>query len=247
MDTVSLAVVKEVYVVSGGVQGPPGATGPAGPSGAVAGIDDTVAALNSTFSSQHILELISPFAISSFSISQTLAEMGATVTSETLNWGSNYPPDSISINNGIGAVVPATLTSYVHSGQTITTNRTYTLSMVKGGSTKTANATLSFLNQYYYGVAASQLSSEVAIKALTHALYGARGRTLTFDCSGGRYFHIAYPSRLGDATFTINGLAYSDMTKTVVSITNASGFAENYNVYYCNAIQNGAAVTLVIQ
>lgn len=244
MESLTIVTDTDIHIVAVGQQGPAGPPGPAGAPGAAAGIDDVTPSLTSSFSSQHVLELISPFSISSFSISQTLAEMGAVVTAETLNWASNYAPDTISLNNGIGAL--AASTSYVHSGQAITSARTYTLTLTKGAVTKTANATLNFLNQYYYGTYAEQSADAATLKAMTHALFGSRARALTFDCSGGKYFHIAYPTRLGDATFSINGLAYSDMTKTVVSITNASGFAENYNVYFCNVIQNGAAITLNI-
>lgn len=235
-------VHKDIAVVAAGQQGPQGPMGPGG-TGA---IDDNAVAADTTFSSQHIMELLYPFALSSFSLTPVTTEMGATVSDVHLAWATNYPPDTVSINQGIGAVTPPTNTTYDHTGQSITTARTYTITAVRNGVTKTANATVGFLNRVYYGVNATQTVDPATIKGMTNLLSGSRGRTVTFDCTGGRYFHIAYPSRLGDASFTINNISYSDVTKTVVAITNDSGFTENYNVYYCNVIQNGAAITVVV-
>lgn len=230
--------ITDTQVVAAGQQGP------AGPAGGE--IDDVTVAADTTFSSLHIMELLYPFALSSFSLTPVTTEMGATVSTVSLAWATNYPPDTVSINQGIGAITPPTNTTYDHTGQAITTNRTYTITAVRNGVTKTANATVGFQNQYYWGVHTAQTTDEAIIKAMTKTLSGSRGRTVTFDCTGGRYFHIAYPSRLGAASFSINNLTYSDVTLTVVSITNSSGFTENYNVYYCNVIQNGAAITVVI-
>ena len=233
---------KDITVVAVGQQGPQGPPGPGG-TGA---IDDNAVAADTTFSSQHIMELLYPFALSSFSASPATTEMGATVSTVHLTWATNYPPDTMSIDNGIGAITPPTNTTYDHTGQSITSNRTYTVTAIRNGVTKTANATVGFQNQVYYGVNATQTLDPATIKAMTKLLSGSRSRSINYNCSGGKFFHLAYPSRLGDASFTINNLTYSDMTKTVVAITNDSGFTENYNVYYCNVIQYGASITLVV-
>ena len=227
----------EVHVITVGEVGPPGSGGGL--------IDDNVVALDSTYSSSKIEDLLNPFALGVMSISPSTAEMGATVASVSLGWSFNKTPDTQSLNQGIGAIANNAI-AHVHSAQTITTNRTYTLTAVRSGVTKTASATVSFLNRVYYGVHPSQTTDESIIEAMTNLLSGTRSRTITFDCTGGRFFHYAYPSRLGAATFQINNLTYSDVTRTTVSFTNASGFTEDYFVYYCNVIQNGAAIPLVV-
>lgn len=230
---------KEIHVVAEGQQGPPGAGG-----GVL--IDDANPSLTTTFSGTHIMELLYPFSLSGLSISPSTSELGSTVTSVTLTWSTNYPPDTVSLDNGIGAItLPAT--SYVHSGQTITTPRTYTISAVRNGVTKTAQATTSFLNQVYWGVEVTQTTAPATIVTWNKQLSGSRSRSITYDCSGGRYFHLAYPKRLGVATFKINNLTYSDVTQSEVSVTNASGYSELYYVYYCNVIQFGSSITLVVQ
>ena len=208
-------------------------------------IDDNAVSGNTVFSSQHIYDLLYPFAITSFTVSPSSGEMGQAFTSETLNWATVGAPDTVSLNQGIGAVtLPAT--SYVHSPVNVTTNRTYTITAVKNGVTKTANASVSFLNRVYYGTYATQTTSEAIIKAMTSQLSNSRGRSITYNCSGGQYFHVAYPTRLGVATFSVGGLTYSDMTQTTINLTNAFGYMETYYVYYCNVIQYGASIPLTV-
>lgn len=229
-----------IVVIDSGTIGPPGSG-----SGACTCIDDGTVAEDSTFSSQKIMELLYPFSLNSFSIAPTTAELGNTVASVTLSWATNYPPDSVSLNSGIGAVaLPAT--SYVHSGVTITANTSYTLTAIRNGVTKTASATVAFLNRVYWGVHTAQTTDEAIIKAMSSQLSGSRARSVTYDCSGGKFFHLAYPKRLGVATFKINNLTYSDTTLTEVDITNQYGYTETYYVYFCNVIQYGASITLVV-
>jgi hypothetical protein len=208
-------------------------------------IDDDTVSDETTYSSEKIMELLYPFALNSFSLSPSPAEMGNTVATLTFNWSTNYPPDSVSINNGIGAVtLPAT--SLVVNGLNLTTNTSYTLTAIRNSVTRTSSATIAFLNRVYWGVHTSQTTDEAIITTWTSQLSGSRARSITYDCSGGRYFHLAYPSRLGAATFKINNLTYSDVTLTVVPVTNQYGYTENYNVYYCNVIQFGSSITLVV-
>lgn len=233
-----------IIVIDSGVIGPPGP--PGGGGGACDCIDDGTVSEATTFSSQHIMELLYPFALNSFSMSPTIAEMGSEVTAVTLNWSTNYPPDSITLNNGIGAVtLPAT--SYNHTGLHLTTNTSYNLTAVRNGVTKNASASLAFLNRVYWGVNPTQTTDETIIKAMQSQLSGSRARSVTYDCSGGKFFHLAYPKRLGLATFKINNLTYSDTTLTEISLTNSYGYTEQYYVYFCNIIQYGASITLVVQ
>jgi hypothetical protein len=229
---------KTSSIVTCGTQGPPGV------GGGVA-IDDDNPTLTTTFSGTHIMELLFPFALSSFSASPSVVEMGGTVTQVQFSWATNYPPDTVSINNGVGSIaLPAT--THLATGLSLTASTTFTLTATRNAVPKTANASVSFQNRVYYGVHTSQTIDENIIDAMTNLLSSTRARTITFDCTGGRFFHYAYPTRLGAAGFQINNLTYSDVTRTTVSFTNASGFTEDYYVYYCNVIQNGAAIPLVV-
>lgn len=209
-------------------------------------IDDSAAHPDKTFSSEYILNLLYPFNITSFTASPSVAELGSTVSTIGLSWATNYTPSSVSLNNGIGAITPATTTSYSHTGQTVTTDRTYTLTAERNGVTKTANAVVRFYNRIYYGVNSTQTTSGSVISTFTSVLSNTRQRTITFNCTGGRYFHLAYPVRLGTATFTINNLAYSDVTLNTINLTNSFGYTEPYYVYYCNVIQYGSSIPLVV-
>ena len=208
-------------------------------------IDDSVVANDSTFSSEKIMELLYPFAIQSFSVSPSIAEIGSSVTALNFNWVTNHAPGSVSISPLVGAVALPATSCVLQT--TLTSNTTFILTAIKGAATKTAQATVSFLNRVYWGVNETQTSESVVIQQMSSALSGNRARSLTFDCSGGKFFHLAYPSRLGDASFKINNLTYSDMTKVTVQIENEFGYSELYNVYFCNVVQHGSAITLVVQ
>lgn len=237
MQSIALLERSEGHVVSVGEQGPPG--------GVSGGIDDDIPAFDTTYSSMKIEELFNPFSITSFTMSPSQKEMGEVVTQIQFNWATNWPPETLSMNNGVGSIAN-NLTALLLQSLNITTDITYSLTAFRLGSTKIANASLTFLNRIYYGVSPSQTTNANDIKNMANILASGRARTITFNCTGGRYFHYAYPSRFGAATFKINGLTYTDMTLTVVPITNAFGFTENFNVYYCNVIQFGAAIPLVI-
>lgn len=208
-------------------------------------LDDATVSAESTYSSEKIMELLYPFALLSFSLAPTTAEWGATVTEVSLNWSTNDTPKTIALNLGIGEL-PATTTHFTHSGQSITGNRTYTLTVTRNAITKTASATLAFLNRVYWGVHPTPTIDPEIITGWANQLSGNRSRLITFDCSGGRYFHVAYPARMGNASFKINNLTYSDVTQQTVNITNSQGYTEPYLVYHCTIIQFGEAITLAV-
>lgn len=209
-------------------------------------IDDINVGNDHVFSSQKIMDLLMPFNITSFTIAPASVELGTTLPSITLNWATSTTPDSLTLSQGIG-IVPANSTSYVHGSQSITASRTYMLTAVRGGVTKTANATVTFMNRLYYGTFSSQTVDPNIVKTFNNTLTNTRQRTITYDCSGGKYFHLAIPTRLGVPTFKINGLTYSDMTRTTIDITNSLGYTEPYYVWYCNIIQYGASIPLVVE
>lgn len=174
-------------------------------------------------------------------------EKGQTITTVNLTWSYNKEGiESQSINNGIGAL-DAELRAYNHEGQTITTNRTYTITGNDGENDCNGSTTVAFYNKRYYGVSADDTLSDAEILAqLTGEFSSSRVQTRTFDCSGGKYFYIVYPASWGTSSFKVGGLSFSDMNLEVRSFTNASGYSESYNIYRPNNIQTGSAILVEV-
>lgn len=112
------------------------------------------------------------------------------------------------------------------------------------GEDKTsATASVSFYHRRYWGVSADAAAD---ITALTSELSNARAKTLTFDCSGGRYFYYAYPKALGTAAWKVGGLDFTGYTRTEQTITNEYGLAVAYYVYRSSDLQTGSNINAVI-
>jgi hypothetical protein len=172
-------------------------------------------------------------------------EKGVTVTEVALTWANNKTVTSQSINQSIGAIAPSVF-AYTHSGQTITTDRTYTITVGDGTNTDSDSTSVLFQNKRYWGVSALTSLSDAQIIALSSEFETDRLQTRTFDCTGGKYFYFAYPASFGVASFKVGGLSFSDMSLTVRAFVNASGYSESYNIYKVNNIQNGSNIEVEI-
>lgn len=185
-----------------------------------------------------------PLLINSFTGGST-NEIGSTVNTVNLAWTYNKDVESQSINQGIGSLDPA-LRTYPLTGLGLTTNRTWTLSATDGTTPRTANTTVSFLPKAYWGPWPDQDPDNSEILTLTQALASSRGRSVTYDCTGGRYPIYCYPTSFGAlAGVTVGGLAFSDYTLDTISLTNAQGYTQNYYLFSFNGIQTGAAINVV--
>ena len=91
-------------------------------------------------------------------------EIGSTVSQVVLNWTYNKPVTTQSINNGIGSLL-ASLRTYTHSGQTITSNRTYTLTGSDGSTTINSSTTVSFSYTRYWGTSSTTTLTDANILA----------------------------------------------------------------------------------
>ena len=112
------------------------------------------------------------------------------------------------------------------------------------GEDKTsATASVSFYHRRYWGVSAD---AGADITSLTSELSNARAKSITFDCSGGRYFYYAYPKALGTAAWKVGGLDFSGYTRTEQTITNEYGLSVTYYVYRSSDLQTGSNINAVI-
>jgi hypothetical protein len=144
----------------------------------------------------------------------------------------------------------ATEPPYTDISGAVTSNTTYTATVGDGTATTTGIASYSFLPGIYHGVNTSVLTTGAAIVSNFGAsvvLASTRAVTYIFDASGGggsNYLYIAYPTSFGPPASTLfNGFTFTDYTITTVSLTNASGFTQNYFILRTNNTYSGASIT----
>ena len=111
-----------------------------------------------------------------------------------------------------------------------------------GEDSKSASASVTFYHRKFWGASAD---ANVGITTLSSELSNAKGKTITYDCSGGKYFYYAYPTSLGKASFNIGGLAVG-IEPTTTKIVNDYGKEIEYYVYRSAEKQTGSAIKVII-
>lgn len=175
--------------------------------------------------------LYKAIAINSFSHNAGTKEMGSAVTSVTLSWSTNKTPTKLTLD---GEAIEVALTSKALTGLSITANKTFTLVATdEKGATASKTTSISFLNGLYYGVGSVDASgiTDSFIQGLTKSLTSSKAKTFTVAPATGEYIYYAIPTRFGTPTFYVGGFEGGFEKLTTVQYTNASGYAESYDVY----------------
>ena len=157
--------------------------------------------------------------INSFTANPSLCEMGSSV-SVSLAWQLNKTPTDQSIN-GIA------VTGNSKQFDNVTESASYTLTVTDGQTTATKNATTTFANQIYYGVA-TDLSS---VTELNKVLSNTKVRNFTVNATAGKYIIYAIPARLGNVKFYVGGFEGGFEAPVQQNLINQSGYQEAYRVY----------------
>lgn len=178
-------------------------------------------------------------------------ELGTKVTSVTLNWTTSKDPVSQTLTD---ATITAAQRSYTYTYPTdspLTDTKTYTLKATeaaeagKQAATATKSVTLTFCNRVCYGVAAmpTTVDSDFVMGLTTKNLATSRANSnVNYNAGEGQYLWYCVPTRLGKCSFIDNGTGLKAALGTVdssgaqvenatISVTNASGYTENYYVY----------------
>lgn len=176
-----------------------------------------------------------------------IIEKGSTITSVTLSWTlSGATPTGQSINQGVGGVVPGTLSKVVNGPFSADRTWTLTVSALNPDGVlvhSTADVSIIFRQKRYWGVSASTSLTNEQILALDNEFATNRNKTMTYNATGGRYLYYAYPTSFGAlANVIVGGFAFSDYTVQTRSFTNASGYIENYYLVRFNGIQTGSNI-----
>jgi hypothetical protein len=133
----------------------------------------------------------------------------------------------------------ALATNYPTTSSTSYRSITFTVTATNGVTSPTATNTITFANRRYWGVStktSGYTATDVTSLSGTGSgelTIGSSKASFTVTANTGYYIVYATPSKLGTVSFTDNttGFAFSMAAYETVSITNSSGFTENYYVY----------------
>lgn len=169
--------------------------------------------------------------ISSFSHNAGTKEIGSTVTSVTLSWTTNKTPTRLTLD---GELLANTLKSRTLNGLSITADKpkTWTLTATdERGHTVNKTTSITFCNGIYYGVGDMQANfTSNFVTSLTKRLQTAKAYDFTVNPST-QFIYYAVPKRLGTVTFKVGGFQGGFEAPETVSVTNNSGYTEDYYVY----------------
>ena len=105
--------------------------------------------------------------------------------------------------------------------------------------------TLSWGMKRFWGVSPNTSIDDVELLAMNGEIATSRVKTVTYDCTGGRYFYFAYPTAWGDLNNTkINSLTWNDWVLVKRDVINQYGVAIPMNIYRSYNLLNGT-VTVV--
>lgn len=172
-----------------------------------------------------------PIAITSFTNNKNIVEMGTKITDVILNWALNKDPKTMMINSE--SITPLSTRTKTYSGQNITQNVAYTLKVTdEKNASATKTTSISFVNGVYWGAKEAPESYDSAfVLGLTKGLQGSKGKTFTVDAAAGQHIFYALPTRYGACTFSVGGFDGGFTKVSTIQFTNASGYAESYDIY----------------
>jgi hypothetical protein len=182
-------------------------------------------------------------AILSYSLSVGTVEIGSTVTTVVATWAFNKAMESATLTD---TTITPDETGHTFSGLNLTTNKSYTLSCTDAeGASASAIRTVSFSHKRYWGVSSETSLDSSEIIALSSEFSTSKVKSVTYNCTGGKYPYFCYLASAGALTnVTVGGLAFSDYTETVQNFTNASGNTSSFRVVKFNNLQNGSNIVV---
>jgi len=112
-----------------------------------------------------------------------------------------------------------------------TPNQSVTWTLTTSNGTRTASATWGQKN--WWGISTSPANTEAFIEALAGSqLTTTRGAAFTVNATSTNKIYFACPSRYGTPTFTVGGFVGGFILRgSAISVTNAQGYNENYDLY----------------
>ena len=187
-------------------------------------------------------------AINSMTATNQANEIGSTVTATTVNWTTNKTPKTLKIKFGseVEENLDVSLKTKAFSGKSVKSNTNILLTATdERKATATKQVTISFQPKVYWGVADGSNYDDAVLLGLGNgALSGSKGRTFSANAGGGQYIVYAIPSSFGTPTFNVGGFDGGFKKVKTFSHTNASGYAQNYDVW--QSVNAGLGQTTVV-
>lgn len=174
-------------------------------------------------------------------------EVGSSTTSgiaiSVLRKGVNVTADStIQVTASTGSGSLSSNKSMWTPSAAITSNTSVAVKATYGSQTATKTVSYAFKYKKYWGTSASATLTNANILALTGNTWAdSRAMNATnFDCTGGKYPYYVIPTSIASGLeWWVGGLKNTDVTSSVINLTNASGATESYTVFRLNNIQTG--------
>ena len=134
---------------------------------------------------------------------------------------------------GTGYVGPTTNTEAVAYPAAVAGTRAFALTATDGTDNSTSTITYTFVNRRFWGVSTKASGyTEADVEGLAGTeLSNSGSKSFSSTTAAGEYIIWASRTALGTRTFTVGGFEGGFQAPETVSITNASGFTENYYVY----------------
>lgn len=192
------------------------------------------------------------FAISSFAHSPTLVQVGATVTNPAFTAAYNQAATSASLTDSEAhddaLTLPATafVSPHVFTKNVFGQSVAFTLHAASALGSSSAGVSISWGENVYYGAAADPGGggyTEAFIESLTGALRLAPNGSYAINAGAGASSFFCALTVLGltTADFTVGGFPFScTRVATGVSVTNANGIVETYDVFRSDNLALGA-------
>lgn len=189
--------------------------------------------------------------LATFPLSLTLGgagtfEKGASatnaVTISAVRKGTNVTASStvtVTPPSGVTGTLASNKASWTPSAA-IKSNATISVKVTYGSQTQTKTISYTFKSKKYWGVSAKTTLTNAEMIALASGWADSGVKpAATFDCTGGKYPYYIVPTSMANIEWWIGGLKNTNITSTVVQLTNASGATESYTVMRLNDIQTG--------
>ncbi len=188
------------------------------------------------------------FSVASFSDNQSATiEMGTAsgnwLTAGNMIFSASYnngPPDSAYVSHSGWANLTMTGSGSGPTANTATAtypaspgSKTWTLNASKGAESDTEVITINFYNYRFWGTTIQASGyTETNVEGIGNSeLSNSKAKTFSVTAGTNQYIVYAYPSRLGTATFTVGGFEGGFNSPDTVSLTNPSGYTEDFYVY----------------
>lgn len=177
------------------------------------------------------LLLYKELSISFTTTNATTLMLGYAIPAITFKWV--YNKDSIVYQTFDGKTLDVATRTYIHEQQ-VTADKTFILRAHDGKQEYSKSISFSFVNSVFYGAQAQGDTYSTLLNNLSSVLSNSKSRTVTVDCATNQYIYYAYPTRLGDATFSVGGFSGGFTKVATYSYTNRYGYVEDYNIYKSN-------------